>query len=87
MPLRSSIAGRTLSLASCHVPCRVFFKMVNAQLGALCDSVALFGCASASGLRDRGDHVHFDSASLREFGRRYANEYLRITGKQEERVA
>jgi len=24
---------------------------------------------------------------LREFGRRYANEYLRITGKQEERVA
>ena len=81
------VAGELGEFLKDYAPGSVFFRMVNAQLGALCDSMALFGCASASGLTDKGDHVHFDSASLREFGRRYANEYLRITGKQEERVA
>lgn len=78
------IAGELGEFLKNHAACRVFFRMVNAQLHALHGSVARFGCVSASGLTDRGDHVHFDSASLREFGRRYANEYLRVI--TEERI-
>ena len=45
-------------------------------------STPFFGLVSAAGLTDKGDHLHFDSASLREFGQRYANEYLRITDRE-----
>lgn len=34
---------------------------------------------SAEGLTDRGDRLHFDAASARELGRRYAAAYLRFT--------
>jgi hypothetical protein len=33
---------------------------------------------SSKGLRHKGDKVHFNSASLRELGRRYAEAYLKI---------
>jgi hypothetical protein len=33
---------------------------------------------SAAGLRDKGDKVHFDAASCRELGRRYAEAYLKL---------
>ena len=33
---------------------------------------------SAEGLRDKGDKVHFSSESYREFGRRYAEAYLKL---------
>jgi len=36
---------------------------------------------SSDGLEHRGDEVHFDAASYREFGRRYAEQYLKITGE------
>lgn len=35
---------------------------------------------SSEGLKHRGDKIHFDSPSYREFGRRYAAAYLQITG-------
>lgn len=35
---------------------------------------------SSSGLKDKGDKTHFDAASYREFGRRYAEAYLKLTG-------
>ena len=35
---------------------------------------------SAEGLKHKGDKVHFDSASLRELGRRYADAYTKMTG-------
>ena len=33
---------------------------------------------SAEGLKDKGDKTHFDSDSYREFGRRYAEAYLKL---------
>ena len=33
---------------------------------------------SAEGLKDKGDKTHFDSPSYREFGQRYAAEYLKL---------
>jgi hypothetical protein len=33
---------------------------------------------SSSGLRHKGDKVHFDSASYREFGKRYADAYTKL---------
>jgi len=47
-------------------------KVVNAALQDLPNKVPLTGCASAKGLKDKGDELHFDSASQREFGHRYA---------------
>jgi hypothetical protein len=35
----------------------------------------------SAGLRDKGDHTHFDSASYREFGKRYAEAYLRLVAQ------
>jgi hypothetical protein len=34
---------------------------------------------SAEGLKHKGDQVHFDSASLRELGKRYAKVFLNLT--------
>lgn len=34
---------------------------------------------SAEGLKHKGDKVHFDSASFRELGKRYAEAYLKMT--------
>ena len=35
-------------------------------------TVRLVGCVSSKGLKGKGDSLHFDSASQRELGRRYA---------------
>lgn len=34
---------------------------------------------SSTGFKHKGDNVHFDSASMREFGKRYAEAYLKLT--------
>jgi hypothetical protein len=36
-------------------------------------------CAESTGLTDQGDQTHFDAKSLREFGKRYADAYLKLT--------
>jgi len=36
---------------------------------------------SSAGLKHKGDEVHFDAASCREFGKRYAAEYLKLAGQ------
>jgi hypothetical protein len=36
---------------------------------------------ASTGLKHKGDEVHFDDASCREFGKRYAAEYLKLTGQ------
>lgn len=51
---------------------------VNRQLRDLVKTIPFYGCVSSAGLTDKGDKLHFDSASLREFGRRYAAQYLKI---------
>lgn len=53
-------------------------RVVNEQLAMLPVSVPRVAFAPARGLVHKGDHVHFDSASLRELGRRYALAYLQL---------
>jgi hypothetical protein len=53
-------------------------KVVNAALKNLPNVVPLTGCASAKGLKDKGDELHFSAASQREFGRRYAEIMLKL---------
>ncbi len=55
---------------------KTYFAVVNDALRTTAES--LYACASARYLTDTGDHIHFDSRSLREFGCRYAEEYLRL---------
>jgi hypothetical protein len=51
---------------------------MNEVLMALPKSVPNCASVSAAGLKDKGDQTHFDSPSLREFGRRYAAAFLQI---------
>lgn len=39
-------------------------------------------CAESTGLTSTGDDTHFDAKSLREFGRRYADAYLKLAAKK-----
>lgn len=54
-------------------------KMVDAAHRALPEKVPHTAFVSAAGLSHKGDEVHFDSASYRELGRRYAKAYLEMT--------
>ena len=49
-----------------------YWPTVNEQIHQLPKSSPKTAVAPSEGLKDKGDKVHFDSASLREFGRRYA---------------
>jgi len=42
------------------------------------EKLARIAFVSAEGLKDKGDKTHFDTASYRELGRRYAEAYLRL---------
>jgi hypothetical protein len=55
-------------------------KMVE-QLATIPLVVPNAAFVPSSGLKAKSDHVHFDSASLREFGRRYALAYLTLDPK------
>ncbi len=55
-----------------------FFGIVNQHLWGCVEQLPAFTCVSAAGLTDNGDALHFNSTSLREFGRRYADAYLAI---------
>ena len=48
----------------------------------LAKKVAHTAFVSAEGLKHKGDKVHFDSASFRELGKRYAEAFLNMTQKQ-----
>jgi hypothetical protein len=55
-----------------------FASVVNEQLALIPLSVAATAFVSSEGLTDKGDHVHFDTPSVREFGRRYALAFLSL---------
>jgi hypothetical protein len=55
---------------------------MNAVLAKLPEQIPNCVFVSAAGLVDRGDKLHFDSASFREFGRRYAKAYLESVEKK-----
>jgi hypothetical protein len=58
---------------------------MNGILLAFPKTHANTACAEATGLTSLGDDTHFDAASLREFGRRYAEAYLRLSGSPAEK--
>lgn len=49
-------------------------RLVNETLARLPERVPHTGCASSAGLNHKGDQLHFDTASQRELGRRFAAE-------------
>lgn len=49
-----------------------YWPVVNTQLHSLPTLVPRVAIVSAEGLQANSDQVHFDAASLREFGKRYA---------------
>jgi len=55
-----------------------YARVVNEALAALPTKVPATACARSKGLNHKGDQLHFDAASQREFGRRYAAEMLRL---------
>ncbi len=57
---------------------------VHRRLPTLVDHCAF---VSAEGLHHKGDKIHFDSASYRELGRRYAAAYLRLDSLAGAKVA
>ncbi|MFL5619201.1 MAG: sialate O-acetylesterase [Gemmatimonadaceae bacterium] len=53
-------------------------QRVDSVHRAVAASVSHVAYVSSDGLRDRGDLLHFDAASARTFGQRYASAYLAI---------
>ena len=49
-----------------------YWPVVNEQLAALPSQVSNAAVVDSAGLKHKGDDVHFDTPSLREFGERYA---------------
>ena len=56
-----------------------YARVVNEALAQLPEKVPHTGCALSKGLTHKGDDVHFNGASQREFGSRYAAEMLKLT--------
>jgi hypothetical protein len=59
-------------------------KQVDAAHRQLVDNVPHTAFVSSDGLKHKGDQVHFDAASYRELGRRYAKAYLALEATRQE---
>ena len=55
-----------------------FARTVDEQLAIIPLQVPKTAFVSSAGLKAKSDNVHFDSPSLREFGRRYAHAFLML---------
>ncbi|MBM3858670.1 MAG: sialate O-acetylesterase [Verrucomicrobia bacterium] len=55
-----------------------FWPVVNEQIASLPKRVARAAVVESKGLKHKGDDVHFDAPSLREFGKRYADAMSRL---------
>lgn len=56
-----------------------YVVQVIAALDELPQKVPHTACASAKGLKDKGDVLHFNAESQREFGKRYAEKMIQLT--------
>lgn len=56
------------------------FPPVCDAIREVCSTLPNVGLASAEGLKDKGDQLHFDTPSQHIFGERYFAEYCRLTG-------
>ena len=59
-----------------------FFELVNQQLRDLESTLPGYGYVGADKLHDRGDFLHFSSASLRALGLRYARRFLDLSKRK-----
>jgi len=59
-----------------------FYELVNQQLRDLESNLPGYVFVSADTLHDRGDFLHFSSASLRELGLRYARRFLDLNRRK-----
>jgi hypothetical protein len=59
-----------------------YTRVVNEAIAKLPEQIPAAGCAPSKGLKDKGDVLHFDAASQRELGRRYAAEMMRLQAGQ-----
>ena len=57
------------------------WPLVNEQITALPKSVPNTASVESSGLKHKGDGLHFDSPSLGEFGKRYAEAMRQLQAK------
>lgn len=55
-----------------------YWSIVNDSLERASRTLPFCGFVPSKNLRDKGDGLHFDSKSLREFGKRYAREYIKL---------
>ena len=60
-------------------------QVVNNALLALPQRVRQTACVETAGLKHIGDNLHFDGASARELGRRYAQAMAKLLHKGEKR--
>ena len=58
-----------------------YWPLVNEQLDSLPKLVEDVAIVSSADLKAKSDGVHFDTTSLREFGRRYAQEMQKLQAK------
>ena len=58
--------------------CR-YYTTVNEGLSDIAESFPGYGLASSEGLTANEDGIHFNAASLREFGKRYFSKYLELS--------
>jgi hypothetical protein len=54
------------------------FPPVTEGIRNAVEKLPYMGLASSKGLKDKGDHLHFDTPDQHIFGERYFAEYLRI---------
>ena len=55
-----------------------YVRIVNEQLAMLPAVVPNVAFVPTTGLKHKGDDVHFDTPSFRELGRRYGHAYLML---------
>lgn len=59
---------------------KTFWPVVNEQIASLPALIPNSAVVESKGLKHKGDDVHFDTASLREFGKRYAAAMQKLMG-------
>jgi hypothetical protein len=57
---------------------RAVTEKFNVMLDGLQGNEKNYACVSSGGLKDRGDHLHFNTASARMLGKRYAETMLKL---------
>ena len=70
--------GHFFTPDSAHLPTGTHVELVRSQLTAAVEQTADCALVSAEGLTDLGDKLHFDTESLYEFGRRYAETWAAV---------